>query len=157
MLFFERVLHASNALPDGCFGHICQQPANAYRTALLIFPLKFRRNLPFLFRSTNRHYLICTLSNNLRILLSKLRDICVQRCFALSFTLQNQEDCGHPGRQIHFYVRQFFFELALKQPSKSNVPDRPSACKNVLRRAVCHLQNNLILRKKYIYIKEYSV
>ena len=114
MLFLERTLRAIKALPEGCFWHTCHQSVNAYRVSALISIIKFKQNTSLPSRSTNRHHLARTLSNNRRTLSPKQRGKCIQNCFTKSFTLQNQENCAHVGSQIHLYIDQFLRELAIK-------------------------------------------
>ena len=95
MLYYERVLHAAKALAKGCFGHICNRPANSYRRIALIFPFNSEQTQPLSSRSNHRHHITRTLSNNRRTLSPKQREICLWQCFDSPSTLQNQEDCGH--------------------------------------------------------------
>jgi len=119
MLFPERMLHTANTIPEGCSGHICQVPANTYRKAALIFPIKkYEQNISSSSRSTNRQSKSRTSRDNLRTLSPNLREICIRKSFAPGFTLQNREDCGLSGRQIHPYIDQFCPELALKATIK---------------------------------------
>ena len=115
MLFHERVLHTAKTLPEGCFGRICHQPANAYRSAALIPRIKYKQNTSIPSRSINRHHIARTLSNNRRTLSLSPWKICVRKCFIKFFNLQNQEDCAHVGSQINLYIDQFLPELAIKQ------------------------------------------
>ena len=129
MLFSERVPHTANALLDGCFGHIYRRPVNTYRAAALIPLIKFKQNISTSSRSIARHHSARTLSNNRRTLSLISREICLRNRFDLSFTLQNQEDCGPIGRQIQLCIDQFLPELTIAptikiKPGKS--PQRAS-------------------------------
>jgi len=97
MLFSERVLDAAKTLAKGCFGHICQEPANADRPVALSSPFKCLQYISTSSRSIARHHSARTLSNNRRTLSPKQREICLWQCFDSPSTLQNQEDCGHPA------------------------------------------------------------
>ena len=115
MLLPERVLHTAKMLPEGCIGRFCHQPANAYRSAALIPLIKYKQNTSIPSRSINRHHSARTLSNNRRTLSPKPQGICVRNFFISALTLQNQEDYGHVGQQIHLCIDQFLPELAIKQ------------------------------------------
>ncbi|MCB5252054.1 MAG: hypothetical protein WC944_10510 [Candidatus Cloacimonadaceae bacterium] len=69
-------------------------------------------------RSTIRHHIARTLSNNRRTLSPAPRGMKPEGSFDSPFTLRDQEDCSQSGRQIHRYVKQFFSELAFTQTIK---------------------------------------
>ena len=95
MLFPERMLQAANALPKGCFGHICQAPANTDRPVALISLIKYLQYISSSSRITIRHHCARTLSNNRRTLSPKPRETCIRKSFALTFKLHNQTESHH--------------------------------------------------------------
>ncbi len=121
MLFSERVLHAAKALAKGCFGHICQEPANADRPIALISLIKYLQYISTSSRSNHRHHITRTLSNNRRTLSPKQWGICLWQCFDSPFTLQNQEDCGHSAQiSVCIQSSSSLNELSNK-PSRSDI------------------------------------
>ena len=155
MLCPERVLHSSKVIPEGRFGRIYQQPANADRQAALISLIKTKQNVLLSFRSINRH--THALSKDRGLLSPSSPELCIRKCFILLFTLRNLEDFGLPGRHIHLYVQQLCSELAFQQPSKPNMVNRPGACDNATMMAIYQLLNIIILQINTSKLKEYSV
>ena len=57
LLFFERVLHATKALPEGSYGHIYQKPENTYRKTALTHSINYKETISTSSRSINQqHY-----------------------------------------------------------------------------------------------------
>jgi len=104
MLYPERVLNAAKALPDGCFGHIYRQPANAYRIAALIFPIKFNQNTCLPSRSTIRYHYPRTLSNNRRTLSPKQREKCARKTLRLTLHTSKSNQ-AQPLSLLPFYAK----------------------------------------------------
>jgi hypothetical protein len=91
-LFSEPALPIAIAEAKGCFGHICQQPANAYGSITLTFFSKLKTYISIPSRSINWLHNARTLSNNRRTLSPASREKCFRNCFILGSNRQNQED-----------------------------------------------------------------
>ena len=104
MLYPERVLHAAIESHEGRFGQVNCQPTNANRSAALISPITFKRNISCLTRSTYQLYPICILSDNFNTLSLAPQGIRVWKCFNKVLTFQNRKGRGLLGRLIHLHT-----------------------------------------------------
>ena len=110
----QRLASATNTLSEGSCGQLYCQPANIYSSALPFPPLRFKQDRSIPSRSTYRHHLIRTLSNNRRTLSLTPRARCLLNCFTLAINFRNQEDYGLVGRQTYLEGGRLCPEPALK-------------------------------------------